>query len=108
VRGRKKLSLNAERRARTRHEEKLGRARERLARLAPGGEPNRPLDLSSASLVEPQARSMPCPKCLGACGVIEHAAETREGMRLRIAHVMCKTCGGRRAIYFRIVGDVLN
>jgi hypothetical protein len=108
VRGRKKLSVNAERRARTRHDEKVGRTRERLARLEPGGGPNRPLDVPSASLVEPEARSMPCPKCLGSCAVVEHSAETQEGRRLRIAHMMCKGCGGRRAIYFRIVADVLN
>jgi hypothetical protein len=108
VRGRKKLSVNAERRARTRHEEKIGRAREKLARLEPGGEPSHPLDVPSASLVEPEARSMPCPKCLGSCAVVEHAAETQEGRRLRIAHMMCKVCGGRRSVYFRIVADVLN
>jgi C4-type Zn-finger protein len=62
----------------------------------------------SASLVEPHAKSMPCPKCAGACAVVEHAAETQQGQRLRIAHMMCKGCGGRRAIYFRIVGDFLN
>ena len=62
VRGRKKLSANAQRRAHTRAEEKLGRHRERLARLAPGGEPSRPLDVTTASVIEPQARSMPCPK----------------------------------------------
>jgi hypothetical protein len=108
VRGRKKLSAHAERRAHTRAEEKLGRTRERLARLAPGGEPNHPLDVTSASVIEPQARSMPCPKCLGPCALIEHSAETREGKRLRIAHTICKACGGRRAIYFRIAGDLLN
>ena len=108
VRGRKKLSANAERRAHTRAEEKLGRTRERLARLAPGGEANHPLDVTSASVIEPQARSMPCPKCLGPCSLIEHAAETREGHRLRIAHTICRACGSRRAIYFRIAGDLLN
>ena len=102
------MSPNAERRAHTRAEEKLVRTRVRLARLAPGGEPSRPLDVSSASLVEPQAKSMPCPKCEGACSVVEHAAETQQGKRLRIAHMACKDCGGRRAIYFRIVGEALN
>ena len=108
MRGRKKLTANAERRAHTRAAEKLGRARERLARLEPGGEPVRPLDVMSASLIEPQAKSMPCPKCLGGCTVVEHAAETREGRRLRIAHMMCRMCGSRRAIYFRIAGEALN
>src|SRR5262249_46841036 len=108
VRGRKKLSVNAERRARTRHEEKLGRARERLARLEPGGAPNRPLDVQSASPGEPEARSRPCPKSLGSRAVVERSAETQEGRRLRIAHMMCRACGGRRAIYFRIVTDALN
>jgi len=108
VHRRKKLSANAERRLRTRAEEKLGRTRERLARLQPGGEPGRPIDVVSASVVEAQARSMACPKCLGSCTVIEHGAETLQGQRLRIAKVICSRCGSHRAIHFRIVGDPLN
>jgi len=108
VHRRKKLSANAERRLRTRAEEKLGRARERLARMQPGGEPGRPIDVASASVVEAQARSMACPKCLGPCQVVEHAAETMQGQRLRIAKVICNHCGSHRAIHFRIVGDALN
>jgi hypothetical protein len=108
VRGRKKLSPNAERKARARAEEKIGKARERLARLDAGGEPDRPIEVVSASVVEAQAKSIPCPKCLGPCRIEEHAAETLAGQRLRIARVTCAHCGARRAIYFRIVGDVVN
>ena len=108
VRGRKKLSPNAERRALARAEEKLSRARERLAELDRGGAPRHPIEIVSASLVETQARSVPCPKCLGASRVDDHTAVTLEGQRLRVAHLTCTHCGARRALYFRIVGDLLN
>jgi len=108
VRGRKKLTPNGERRARARAAEKVGRKRELLAQAESGGHPQRPIDIPSASVVETQARSIPCPRCLGACRVEEHAADTLQGKRLRIARVACGHCGGRRAIYFRIIGDGLN
>jgi hypothetical protein len=108
VRGRKKLTPNGERRARARAEEKLGRKRELLSKVETGGNPQRPIDVASASVVEAQAKSIPCPRCLGPCRVEEHAADTVEGKRLRIARVACGNCGGRRAIYFRIVSDWLN
>jgi hypothetical protein len=104
----KKLSARAARRAQDRTTEKLGRDLERLAQLAPGGSPERPIALDSASQVEVTARSTPCPRCQGALRVEEHTAETLGGARLRVARVVCAACGARRALYFRLAGDALN
>jgi ferredoxin len=108
MRERKKLSPKAERRAKARAEEKLGKKREQLAKIEAGGNPERPIDVVSATVVETRAKSMPCPRCLGACRVEEHAAETVEGRRLRIARMQCAQCGARRAVYFRVVREAMN
>jgi hypothetical protein len=40
--------------------------------------------------------------------VAEHAAETVDGVRLRVARVACTTCGSRRAIWFRLAEPALH
>jgi hypothetical protein len=102
-----------ERREAARDAAKTARVRMKLAALEPGGAPDRPIEVTSASIIEPQASSTTC----AACGnegvrVEEHVARTIEGTgseparRLRVVHVMCPRCGSRREIYFRI-GTVL-
>jgi ferredoxin len=108
MRERKKLSPKAERRAMARAQEKLGKKREQLAKIEAGGSPERPIDVVSASVVETRATSIPCPRCLGTCRVEEHAAETVEDRRLRIARMKCAQCGTGRAVYFRIVREMMN
>ena len=85
-----------------RDHEKLVRNRERLARLEPGGSSDLPLEVSSASLIDPRASAMPCPTCLGEVRVDEHVALVVGARRLRLARVVCRTCGCRRDVYFRI------
>jgi len=94
-----------ERREAERDAAKLARARIKLAALEPGGAPERPIEVASASIIEPQASSMACAAC-GAQGlrVEEHAADLPR--RLRVVHVMCQRCGTRREVFFRI-GTVL-
>jgi hypothetical protein len=108
VRERKKLSPKAERRAKERAAEKLGKRREKLAKIEAGGSPQRPIEVVSASVVVPAAMSLPCPTCLGACRVEEHAAEIVDGKRLRIARMQCSQCGAKRSVYFMIVGQMMN
>lgn len=98
----KKLSARASRRALVRTNEKLARDLERLWRVSPGGSPERPIELVSASQVEIQASSTLCPLCEGALRVEEHAAVTVGASRLRVARVICLVCGVRRSIYFRL------
>lgn len=98
----KKLSARASRRATMRSNVKLVRDLERLWLVSPGGSAERPIDLVSASQVETQATSTPCPLCEGALRVEEHAAVTVGASRLRVAHVVCQGCGVPRSIYFRL------
>jgi hypothetical protein len=88
-----------ERREMEREAQKIARARMKLALLEPGGSPARPIEVSSASVIEPHASSLPCPAC-GAQGVRveEHAAE----QGIRVTRVRCARCGARREIWFRI------
>lgn len=102
-----------ERREAARDATKVRSARMKLAALEAGGAPDRPIEVTSASIVEPHASSMPCAAC-GDPGVRvqEHIALTLEATpreparRLRVVHVECPRCGTRRQVYFRI-GTVL-
>jgi hypothetical protein len=88
----------AERRARERHVRDL----DRLARLATGGAPDRPLVIDTPPLVDVMATAASCPLCGGSFRLDEHAAETIDGRRLRIARVTCTACGMPREIYFTL------
>ena len=76
---------------------------DRLARLQPGGAPERPLVIESPALVEVVAGAVPCPLCGGTLRLDEHTAETVEGVRLRVAYLACTLCGTKRQRYFRLV-----
>jgi hypothetical protein len=89
-------------RARRRAQQEHVRDLERLARLAPGGAPDRPLDVDTPPLVDVIAGTTHCPLCEGEFRLDEHAAETIDGARLRVARVTCKRCGIAREIYFRL------
>jgi hypothetical protein len=90
------------RRARGRVHEKLVRDLERLARLEPGGSPQRPLAIDSPAVVELRAVAKPCPLCDGPLRLEDHAAAEIDGVRLRVATVACTQCGTRRSLYFRL------
>jgi hypothetical protein len=91
-----------ERRARAREQTALVRDLEKLARLEPGGGPDKPLIVESVAQVEVMATSRPCPLCEGGLRLVEHAAETVDGARLRVARLTCTMCGVSRARYFRL------
>jgi hypothetical protein len=92
----------AQRRAEGRRDAKIVRERERLATLEPGGTPQRPIEVVTAALVEPKARSIPCPVCRASVRVADHTACTVDGVPLRLAHVACPMCGHARVVYFVI------
>ncbi|HEX8795089.1 MAG TPA: hypothetical protein VF765_29280 [Polyangiaceae bacterium] len=98
---RKPTARNLRREA-TRTAQKLARDRERLARLEPGGTPERPIEVESASQIEPHAMATTCLRCDGPNRVAEHAAATVDGERLRCVHLVCSRCGARRELWFRI------
>ena len=84
------------------------RDQERLARLQPGGTPARPLSVGSPAQVDVIATATPCPLCGGTLRLLEHAAETLAGVRLRVAHLACTRCRVARAFYFRLAERVLH
>lgn len=98
----RKVGARAARRASTREAEKLARAKERLFVLGPGGAPERPRMVESASVIEPIARSTRCPRCDGSLRVDEHAAVVVAGAGLRLVRATCVQCGSRRELWFRI------
>jgi predicted RNA-binding Zn-ribbon protein involved in translation (DUF1610 family) len=93
-----------ERREAQRAADKLATQREKLARLEPGGAAEHPIDVATAAVIEPHARSLPCPRCgEQQARVDEHAAREVEGRRLRVVRTACPRCGAERTVYFRIV-----
>jgi hypothetical protein len=98
----KKPRPRTERRERERALDKLARDRDRLARLEPGGSPERPVVLVSASQVEVHARSLRCTRCEAELRIEEHVAREVAGQRLRLVKMMCPRCGTRREAWFRL------
>ena len=98
----------AARRAQAREQTQLVRDLEKLAALEPGGAPDRPVVVESVAQVEVIAMSRPCPLCQGSFRLVEHAAETVDGVRLRVARLACTLCGVARARYFRLEEAALH
>lgn len=78
------------------------RDRERLFALELGGSPARPIEVSAASVVELRASAAACPRCGGPHRIDEHAAVTTDRGRLREARLVCRACGSRRSLWFRL------
>jgi hypothetical protein len=89
-----------------RERQNLVRDLERLARLEPGGSPERPIAIDSPAIVEIRAVAKPCPLCEGPLRLDEHAAEEIDAVLFRVASVRCTLCGVRRSIYFHLVESV--
>jgi hypothetical protein len=104
----KNLRPRTERRAAERAAAKLADARERLASLEPGGAPSHPIEVESASQVEPHALAAQCLRCGGSNRLVEHAAVAHDSEMLRVARMQCARCGARRASFFRIVRPLTN
>jgi hypothetical protein len=104
--GKHKPSGRAERRANMRAAEKLARDRERLARMEPGGTAERPIEVESASQVEPHALKMACLRCEGPNRLEEHAATTVNDVGLRAVFMRCARCGTKRSLWFRIAAHL--
>ena len=82
--------------------------REKLFALEPGGNVERPLDATSAAVIESHATSVPCPLCGATQEVVEHIALVHHGVRLRETKLRCRQCGSERSLWFKIVGPSLN
>jgi hypothetical protein len=78
---------------------------ERLAAEMPGGSPERPLDVASASVVETKARALPCLQCEAVEMEIrgDQATSTTRGVLRQLAMV-CRRCHAPRAVWIRLAG----
>ncbi len=79
-----------------------------LAKLEPGGAPERAIAVSTASLVEPTARAVPCPACGASMRVADHTAEERAGRRLRVVRLDCARCGARIERFYEVSPPLMN
>lgn len=84
------------------------RRREALVAAAPGGSPERPIEVASASVVEARATGDPCVICGKPVYVAEHAAETFGEDRLRTVRVTCRFCDHERTVYLRIAAPMVH
>jgi hypothetical protein len=88
--------------------ERLVDARHKLATIEQGGASDYPIEVESASLVEPRSESLACSRCEGHMSCTEHSAEQVDGEILRVARLICRACGDRRDVYFRVSPVLLN
>jgi hypothetical protein len=104
----KKASVRNLKREAERNTVKLRRDVVRVEAARVGGHETRPIDVTTASLVEPRAVGEACPLCGGELRLESHDAETRGGVRLRIVRVVCKMCRSPWERFYRIVSETLN
>lgn len=102
------ISERAARNAAERARVKLADAGAKLAQLEAGGSPENPIELESASLVEPTTTSTPCARCGGHLRVDDHTAEKINGALTRVVHAHCYECGAPRVLYMRILSALPN
>src|SRR5690606_39943442 len=100
-----KKRARVDRRRRERELDKLGDAREKLARLSEGGAPERPIEVPSASVIEAQAVGLGCARCEGELRVVDHDAMRAEHGVLRRVRAQCKRCRAIREVWLRVVVD---
>lgn len=75
---------------------------DRVLGMLPGGAPENPIDVESASVIDTRAVRDPCPKCAGDSELVEHLATIVEQRRLREARVRCRQCGKERSVWFAL------
>jgi hypothetical protein len=83
-------------------------AREKLATLEPGGTPDYPMNVESASQIEVRALSMPCLRCDGPYRLDEHTVERFASRHVRVLRVHCGHCGVGRRLFFRVAPELCN
>ena len=94
-----------EQRERARALRRLVRDREKLATLSVGGSEERPIQVTSASVVEVRVRHLTCPQCDGEYKVQDHRAPASA---IRSVAVTCQICGVSRTLWFRIISAEAN
>lgn len=79
-----------------REKKKLDEARWKLASFEPGYRRERPIEVDSASQIEPHVRGMSCPSCGASFRVLEHRASPAG----RVVRAQCPQCGRTPEIHF--------
>lgn len=82
----------SERRAADGEVRKFREGAKKLYEAEPGGAPDRPVTLSAASQVEPDAEAVRCPYCRAGVRVLAHEAVEHQGRRLRKVALECRAC----------------
>jgi hypothetical protein len=99
----KKKRVRTARRRLERELGKIGDAREKLAQLSSGGASERPIDVTSASVVESTALGLRCARCESALRLEDHEAiRTPHGI-LRRVRTRCTMCRASREVWLRIM-----
>jgi hypothetical protein len=107
-RSKRTLGTNAAKRAADREATRDRRTLERIDALDEGATPERAIEVTSPSEVEIRAEFIPCPICGGRLRVEAHEAETVDGLRVRVARMICGTCRTPRVRYFRVGAPLPN
>lgn len=92
----------ARRREAERAAKKIEDAREKLALLSAGGAPERAIEVTSASVVEPHALSLGCARCEDRLRLEAHDAVGTEHGPLRRVRARCTRCRAERVVWLRI------
>jgi hypothetical protein len=75
---------------------------QQVATELPGGAADRPIDVTSASLVELKARATPCLQCAGELEIRGEAASSTTRGVLRQVELACRRCHAPRTLWLRI------
>ena len=81
---------------------------EKLGAQLPGGDPEQPLRVSSASVIEVRARGARCLVCDGELELRAHASEADAEGDLRRVELACRACGRPRRLWFRVEPALAN
>ena len=100
--------MRTQRRANERRRLKLERDLERLAKLQPGGAPDRPIPVGAPPQIDIITQRTRCPICQTTLRLEQHEASTIEGVPLRVARTFCAQCGTKRPLYFRLSPESLH
>jgi hypothetical protein len=88
--------------------DKTAQAAQKLWFLDAGGAPDRPIEVTTAAVIEARAASARCPLCFGELRVADHEALTvaqAGGVTekpLRVVTLRCFRCGATQRLYFHI------
>lgn len=90
------------RREEERSARKTVRDNQRLTAILPGGDPERPIEVASAAVVDVRARATPCIQCGGELAPrADRALSTPRGV-LREMEMACRRCHAPRRLWFRV------